>query len=546
VQSSQQRVMGDTPVGTSKTESAKRRGYRNYPLVVSLTLGLLSGCSATDSPSLSSAATGLSNPKRPNVVLLFADDLGYGDLSSFGHPNISTPNLDQLASSGQRWTDFYVAAPVCSPSRGALLTGRLPNRTGLYGERLAVLFPEDSRGMPDAELTLAEALQGAGYATAILGKWHLGSEAAVYPTRHGFDYWYGLPYSNDMDWVGSFTFKERLDAVIGGSGLTPAQQAESDGRVAKYADPKIDYWNVPLIRSVREEDAAGVAQFSDEIVERPAQQPTLTQRYTQEALRFIDRNRGQPFFVYLPYTMPHTPLFASAHYQGKSLGGGYGDVIEEIDGSVGEIVAGLKERGLADNTLVIFSSDNGPWLIMLQNGGSSGPLKMGKGTTFEGGMRVPTIFSWPGTINPEVVHDIGSAMDLMPTLLSAAGADSANEITLDGVDLLPRLLGNESAGKARTSMPYYRAGELRAWRQGQWKLHLIVEGAYGEGPKKEVLETPQLFHLGRDPGERFDVAAQNPDVVRQIQAAIRGHKEQLNSQPPLFDARLAEHLPGSR
>jgi len=513
--------------------------------------GLLLGCSVAErqttldarNTATNSGAVAPGNFARPNVVLLFADDLGYGDLSSFGHPNISTPNLDALAAGGQRWTDFYVAAPVCSPSRGALLTGRLPNRTGLYGERLAVLFPEDSRGMPDEEITLAEALGGAGYATAILGKWHLGSEAAVYPTRHGFDYWYGLPYSNDMDWVGSFTFKERLAAVIGGPGLSAAQQAESDGRVAKYAEPKIDYWNVPLIRSTRQQNAAGAFDYSDEIVERPAQQPTLTQRYTDEALSFIDRNRDKPFFVYLPYTMPHTPLFASTRYQGTSRGGVYGDVIEEIDGSVGQIIDGLTKRGLAANTLVIFSSDNGPWLVMQQNGGSSGPFKMGKGTTFEGGMRVPTVFSWPGTIAPDTVHDIGAALDLMPTILKAAGIAQAEDTVTDGVDLLPRLLGDESTGAARQSMPFYRAGELRAWRQGPWKLHLIVEGAYGVGPEKTVLETPQLYHLGRDPGERFDVAKQNPQVVAEIEKAITEHKAQLTSRPPLFDARLAEHLP---
>jgi len=508
-----------------------------------LILGSLLSCSTAD-PLLKAKLAVSGDQQPPNVVLLFADDLGYGDLSSFGHPNINTPNLDELASGGQRWTDFYVAAPVCSPSRGALLTGRLPNRTGLYGKRLAVLFPEDSRGMPDEEHTLAEALSDAGYATAILGKWHLGAEEAVYPTRHGFDYWYGLPYSNDMDWVGSFTFKERLAAVIGGAGLSAAQQAESDGRVAKYADPKVDYWNVPLIRSERRESGQA-PEYRDEIIERPAQQPTLTQRYTEQALSFIDRNRDKPFFVYLPYTMPHTPLFASTHYQGTSLGGVYGDVIEEIDGSVGKIVAGLKQRGLADNTLVIFSSDNGPWLLMLQNGGSAGPLKMGKGTTFEGGMRVPTIFSWPGTIAPEVVHDLGSALDLMPTILKAAGIAPAKNIAVDGVDLLPRLLGDASAAAARQSMPYYRAGELRAWRQGQWKLHLIVEGAYGVGPKKEVLQSPELYHLGRDPGERFDVAEQHPEIVAEIQMAIREHKAQLTSQPPLFDGRLADHLPAT-
>ena len=475
-------------------------------------------------------------------MLLFADDLGYGDLSSFGHPNIATPNLDELAQGGQRWTDFYVAAPVCSPSRGALLTGRLPNRTGLYGKRLAVLFPDDERGMPAAEQTLAELLRDSGYATAILGKWHLGDKPNVYPTRHGFDYWFGLPYSNDMDWVGSFTFKQRLAAVIGGDGLTAAQQAEADARVGKYADPKIAYWNVPLIRSERQTDAGSEARFTDEIIERPALQPTLTQRYTDEALAFIDRTGPQPFFVYLPYTMPHTPLFASAHYQGKSAGGTYGDVVEEIDGSVGQIISGLKERGLSKNTLVIFTSDNGPWLIMRENGGSAGLLKMGKGTTYEGGMRVPTVFSWPGKIAPEVVHDIGSTLDLMPTVLKAAGVVPATNLTLDGVDLLPRLTGTAGKPPLRQSMPYYRAGELRAWRQGPWKLHLIVEGAYGVGPAKQVLEVPLLYHLGRDPGEQFDVADAYPDVVAEIQATISRHKEQLNSQPPLFDARLAEHL----
>ena len=510
----------------------------------SVVVASLLGCSSsqTDSRKTQSASNA-----RPNVVLFFADDLGYGDLSSYGHPNIETPNLDELAAGGQRWTDFYVAAPVCSPSRGALLTGRLPNRTGLYGKRLAVLFPEDKHGMPATEVTLPEVLQSEGYATAILGKWHLGSEPAVYPTRHGFDYWFGLPYSNDMDWVGSFTFKERLQAVIGGTGLTAVQQAESDGRVAKYADPKIEYWNVPLIRSERQIDERGGVAFTDAVVDRPAQQPTLTQRYTAEALEFIDRNPDKPFFVYLPYTMPHTPLFASAHYQGKSRGGEYGDVIEEIDGSVGQIIQGLKERGLSDNTLVIFSSDNGPWQIMQQNGGSAGPLKMGKGTTFEGGMRVPAIFSWPGTIKPEVVHSIGSALDLMPTILSAVGLDPLEEVAIDGVDLLPRLTG-AAAGTARPqragreNLAYYRGGELRAWRQGMWKLHLIVEGAYGVGPKKEVLEVPELYHLGRDPGEKFDVAGKNPEVVAQIQAEVARHKAQLTSRPAIFDARLAEHL----
>ena len=468
----------------------------------------------------------------PNVVVLFADDLGYGDLASYGHPNIETPNLDALGAVGQRWTNFYSPAPVCSPSRGALLTGRLPNRTGLYGGRLRVLFPDDPTGMPEAEVTLAEALKQAGYATAIMGKWHLGAEPAVYPTRHGFDYWYGLPYSNDMDWVGSFTFSDIVAGWLGGKGFTPEQQAELDARPAKYANPQVEYWNVPLIRSVQTANG-----YTDEIIERPAQQPTLTQRYTDEALAFIDRHPDQPFFVYLPYSMPHTPLFASTHYRGKSRGGTYGDVIEEIDGSVGRIVAGLSERGLSENTLVVFTSDNGPWLTMLQMGGSAGLLRMGKGTTFEGGMRVPAVFAWPGRVAPGVVHDLGSAMDLMPTILSLAGLPAPENTKLDGLDLSAALTGTGSS--PREFMPYYRQGVLYAWRQGRWKLHLITEGAYGQGDPRNELDTPELYDLHSDPAERFDVAAANPQVVEKLMAIVAAHKKQLTSAPPLFDARLA-------
>ncbi len=518
--------------------------------VVSLSLvGVLFGCSLVDpdtqSPTASVnrvAPTAQPNSTRPNIVVLFADDLGYGDLSSYGHPNIATPNLDALAAGGQRWTNFYSPAPVCSPSRGALLTGRLPNRTGLFGKRINVMFPDDPNGMPASELTLAEALGDAGYATAILGKWHLGDDPAAYPTRHGFDYWFGLPYSNDMDWVGTFTFSDRLTALTSGKGLTEAQEAESAARINKYVDPKIDYWNVPLIRSERNSQA-GVPSYQDQIVERPAQQPTLTDRYTTEALGFIDRTRAatqtsgeaQPFFVYLPYTMPHTPLFASTHFQEKSRGGVYGDVVEEIDSSVGRIVAGLAERGLSRDTLVVFTSDNGPWLAMLQRGGSAGLLRSGKGTTFEGGMRVPAIFAQPGTVAPGVVHDIGSGLDLFPTVLKMAGVHVPG-VHLDGVDLTPALTGQGSSG--RNDIAYYRQGNLMAWRHGDWKLHLIIQGAYGEGPELETLVEPALYHLGEDPAERFDVAKAHPDVVASIRGRIAAHQSAMVEQPPLFDQRL--------
>ena len=515
----------------------------NAGLVATL---LFAGCSgpavdlAGQTPS--SVATNGTGAERPNVIVLYADDLGYGDLSSYGHPNIATPNLDALAASGQRWTNFYAPAPVCSPSRGALLTGRLPNRTGLYGKRIRVMFPDDPNSMPSGEVTLAEALGEAGYATAILGKWHLGDDPAAYPTRHGFDYWFGLPYSNDMDWVGTFTFTDRLKALASGKGLTAAQEAESAARIGKYADPKIEYWNVPLIRSER---ATAGAEYRDSIVERPAQQPTLTARYTQEALDFIDRTHSpakatgerRPFFVYLPYTMPHTPLFASTHFQNKSRGGVYGDVVEEIDASVGQIVKGLAARGLTRDTLVIFTSDNGPWLAMLQRGGSAGLLRSGKGTTFEGGMRVPAIFSQPGTIAPGVVHDIGSGLDLLPTVLNMAGIAPSTAV-LDGVDLTAPLTGQGAS--VRKNIAYYREGSLMAWRHGDWKLHLVIQGAYGQGPELEALETPLLYHLGEDPAERFDVAADNPAVVEMITAKIAAHRAEFVDAPALFDLRLGQ------
>jgi arylsulfatase A-like enzyme len=450
---------------------------------------------------------------KPNIVILFADDLGYGDLASYGHPYIRTPNLDALAAEGQRWTDFYVAAPVCSPSRGALLTGRLPNRTGLYGRQINVLFPNDSAG-------------------GIIGKWHLGYAPYVYPTRHGFDYWYGLPYSNDMDWVDEKNFDELL--ALGAQGKMVELQQEIGARQAKYFDPKIEYWNVPLIRS---EVSGGV--HSDEIVERPTNQRTLTRRYTEEAIGFIERSKDQPFLLYLPYTMPHTPIFRSDAFAEKSLGGRYGDVIEELDWSVGEIVRKLEALNLDDNTLVVFTSDNGPWLLMNQHGGSAGPLKDGKGTTFEGGMRVPAIFWWPGEIEPAVVSDIGSTLDIYSTALSLAGATPATGA--DGLDLTDTLL--QAAPSPRTTIAYYRSGELRAFRKGPYKLHLITEGAYNQPPAKTAHDEPLLHYLADDPSERFDVSAQHPEVVADLIQTIDAHRSAMTEQAPLFDLRLRAMQP---
>ncbi len=476
---------------------------------------------------LPQAAWAESEAPRPNVIIFFTDDLGYGDLGSYGHPYIRTPNLDALADEGQRWTDFYVAAPVCSPSRGALLTGKLPKRTGLWGRHLGVFFPDARGGMPSAERTLPEALKEAGYRTGIIGKWHLGDAPEYLPTRHGFDYWYGLPYSNDMDWAEGPNFDELLAMRARGQG--DALQALFAARQALYANPPVDGWNVPLLRSRKTAEG-----YRDETVEVRADQPQLTKNHTEEALAFIEADRDTPFFLYMPYSMPHTPLFRSEAFAGRSLGGRYGDVIEEIDWSVGRIIERLKSLDIAENTLVIFTSDNGPWLTMNQHSGSAGLLRHGKNTTFEGGMRVPAIFWWPGKLNSGVVSDIGSTLDVYVTVLDLAGVEPTPGV--DGLDLSDTLLAGEPS--PRTTFPYYNRGELRAYRSGSFKLHLITEGAYGQPPERTEHEPPVLFNLADDPAEKFDVAHRYPEVVADILRRIDAHRSGMTEQPPLFDLPL--------
>ncbi len=286
-----------------------------------LTAALLAGW------SLVGAGAAAERADRPNVVIVFCDDLGYGDLGCYGHPTIRTPNLDRMAQEGQKWTNFYAAASVCTPSRAALLTGRLPIRNGMASDRRRVLFPDSAGGLPPDEVTIAEALKPLGYATACVGKWHLGHLPQYLPTRQGFDSYFGIPYSNDMDRV-----------------------ADSPKGREAFWDPKIEYWNVPLMRDER-------------IVERPADQNTITKRYAEESVAFLRKNRDRPFFLYLAHSMPHVPLFTSDEFRGTSLRGLYGDVIEEIDWSVGRVLDTLRELKLDRKTLVVFTSDNGPWLI---------------------------------------------------------------------------------------------------------------------------------------------------------------------------------------
>ncbi len=439
--------------------------------------------------------TTLTSAALPNIILIFADDLGYGDLGCYGHPSIRTPNLDRMAAEGLRFTGFYSAAEVCTPSRAALLTGRYPIRSGMCGKR-RVLFPDSKGGLPPDEITIAEALKSRGYATAQIGKWHLGIHAGNRPQDQGFDFSFGLPYSNDMD--------GRSDLPRG---------------AAASANPPEDGWNVPLIHN-------------GEVIEKPARQTSLTQRYTQAAQRFIRENRSRPFFLYFPHTFPHVPLFASPDFKGRSPRGIYGDAVEELDWSVGQILQTLRKERLTKRTLVFFTSDNGPWLTQGLQGGSAGLLREGKGSTWEGGMREPGIAWWPGEIKPGVTREVANAMDLFTTSLALAGAPLPTDRFIDGIDLSPLLF----KGQPLPARPffYYRGTELAACRWGEFKAHFFTQTGYGQA-KREWHDPPWLFHLGRDPAESHNIAADHPDVLVAIQAEVRRHQEALVPGKPQLE-----------
>jgi len=435
--------------------------------------------------------------EKPNIVVIFCDDLGYGDLGCYGHPSIRTPNLDRMAAEGMRFTDFYSAAPVCTPSRAALLTGRYAARSGMASEKRRVLFPDSTGGLPSSEITIAEALKAKGYATAAVGKWHLGHRPPYLPTNNGFDSFFGLPYSNDMD------------------GLPGS----------KWQDPQWKDWNVPLMRN-------------EEIVERPAVQTTLTRRYTEEAVKIIKANREKPFFLYLAHTMPHTPLFASEEAAGKSARGRYGDVVEELDGSVGQVLAAIRAEGLEKKTLVVFTSDNGPWLIRNLEGGSAGLLNEGKGSTWDGGMREPGIFWWPGRIPAgKVTSELACTMDLFVTSLKLAGAEVPADRPIDGVDLSPVLFGTGPG--LRQSFVYYRDTTAWAIRKGPWKMHVTTRASYGKDAAVNH-DPPLLFNLAQDPSEKFNVSAKHPGLVSEMRKLLADHQATVTP----VENQLEKDLPG--
>ncbi len=432
-----------------------------------------------------------SKTEKPNLVIIFADDMGYGDIGVFGHPTINTPNLDRMAYEGQKWTQFYVASSVSTPSRAGLLTGRLPIRSGMASDKRRVLFPDSEGGLPPEEITLARILRDNGYRTAISGKWHLGHKSPFLPTDHGFETYYGIPYSNDMDRIAELP-----------EGLTWITM-----QIALAKEENYKAYNVPLMRD-------------DQIIERPADQRTITKRYTEEAVDRIREFRDEPFFIYLAHSMPHIPLFRSEEFKDASLAGFYGDVIEEIDWSVGRIMETLREEGIEENTLVIFTSDNGHWHIFETHGGFGGLLRGAKGGTFEGGMRVPTLFWWPGQIEPGVVMELGTTMDLFPTFCKLADIDLPTDRIYDGYDISPVMFG--TGPNPRDIVYFYRGTQVFAIRKGSYKAHFKTRPEYG-GPTTNTHDPPLLYNLNIDPSEKYDIAEDNPEIITGIKKVLEDH-----------------------
>ncbi len=427
--------------------------------------------------------------RPPNFVIIFTDDQGYADAGCYGAEGFKTPNLDKMAAEGMRFTDFYVAQAVCSASRAALMTGCYSNRVSILG----ALGPHAEHGLHPQEETIADVLKKKGYATAVFGKWHLGHHPEFLPLNQGFDEYLGLPYSNDM-WP-----------------------IDYDNELAPEDSYKRRHPYLPLIEGNR-------------VIRRlkePQDQNILTTLYTERAVQFIERNHNKPFFLYLPHSMPHTPLGVSSKFRGKSEQGMYGDVIMEIDWSVGRIMETLGKHGLDDNTLVMFTSDNGPWLNFGNHAGSTGPLREGKGTSWEGGVRVPCIMRWPGRIPPgSVCREMAATMDILPTIAQFAGA-LLPERKIDGVDL-SSLLQGEIQTSPRDHLFYYYGHQLQAVREGRWKLHFphgyrsyegVEPGMNGlNGPYAKGETGLELYDLENDIGETTDVSRQHPDIVKRLQA----------------------------
>ena len=447
---------------------------------------------------------------KPNFIIIFTDDQGYGDLSCFGSKTIKTPNIDRIANEGRKFTSFMVASPVCTPSRSALLTGCYPKRIGMHQH---VLFPSSKKGLNPKEHTIADHLKLQGYATACFGKWHLGHHKEVLPTANGFDTYYGIPYSNDMN------HPDNKGKPRGGW----------EGMDILWANPEstLTKWNTPLIED-------------EKIVELPVDQRTVTRRYTQKSIEFIKANKKKPFFVYLPHSMPHIPLYVPDEIRDSDPKNAYINTIEHIDFEVGRILKTLDDLKLSENTYIIYTTDNGPWLPFRHHGGSAGPLRDGKGTTFEGGQRVPYVMRGPGIPAGTICNELTSTIDILPTIAALTGKPLAGTNKIDGMDVSGLWKGISKQSPRKEFLYYTSRGAIEGIRRDNWKL--IVKKPRTRNARKPIntretnIEPPKvfLFNLAMDIGEQTNLAEVKPGVVNRLRARMEALDKEItkNSRKP--------------
>lgn len=511
------KFLAKAPVKTQGSRGC--RPIFSRPWLHSITTLTISAWAAIFFQTILAARVEAEPTDHPNFVIIFTDDQGYGDLGCFGSTKIKTPNIDKMASEGRRFTSFMVASPVCTPSRAALLTGCYPKRVGLHQH---VLFPQSTIGLNPDEVTIADHLRGLGYATACYGKWHLGHHRETLPRQNGFDEYFGIPYSNDMNHPDN---KGKPRVASDQLWLDPATT--------------LTHWNAPLMQN-------------ETIVELPADQRTITRRYTDHAVDFISTHQDEPFFVYLAHSMPHIPLYVPADAYDPDPANAYKCVIEHVDAEVGRVIKTIDELGLSENTYVIFTSDNGPWLQFKNHGGSAGPLRDGKGTTFEGGQRVPCVMWGPGRIPAGTqCNELISTIDMLPTIAAMTHSTLSPDRKIDGLDVSAVITGAATKSPRQEFLHYTSHGALEGIRQGKWKL-LVKQSAKKQPNGKPLAEKPRktsgagkksaaepatqfmLFDLAADLGEQQNLAEQHPHVVSRLQQRMHELDAEIASgvRPP--------------
>lgn len=475
-------------------------GIRRHLPTRLLLLGVLAWTAATGALTFEATAHA---DQRPNFVIIFADDQGYGDLGCFGSTKINTPNIDRMAAEGRRMTNFMVASPVCTPSRAALLTGCYPKRVGMHQH---VLFPASTKGLNPTEHTIADHLKAQGYATACFGKWHLGHHPETLPQQNGFDTYFGIPYSNDMNHPDNK-----------GKPRVPSDQ------LWKNQESAVTLWNTPLMEN-------------ESIVELPVDQRTVTRRYTDKAIEFVTSNQDKPFFLYLPHSMPHIPLYVPEDVYDPDPQNAYTCVIEHIDAEVGRLMETIRDLDLAKETYVIYTSDNGPWLQFKNHGGSAGPLRAGKGTTFEGGQRVPCVVWGPGRVPAGTDCDeLVGTIDMLPTIAALTETSLPADRKIDGMDVSGLLLGSQQESPRDEYLYYTSRGQIEGIRQGNWKLLVKRKSPPRNRPNAKV-PPPEilLFDLSKDIGEETNLADDHPEVVKKLRKRMQARDAEItkNAREP--------------